>query len=279
MYICKSRFLTRGEVWYDDEPGDTRSVDWILYQQRSRPVPGAQRIYFYNYYVDLTQSTGQLSEQLNKDTAYKIRRARDRDQIICECCDPRDPAVLDRFEKMYNPFAATKGLSRLDRAQMDSMAAAGVLDLSVARDAHGNALVYHANYRDHRRATQMHSPSIYWKLPGSAARNLIGRANRYLMWSDMLRYKEQGLKCFDFGGWYSGTTDQALLKINEFKKGFGGQVMREYICEQILTLKGWAVINTARLLKRAKLLRSGPRTQAPHPPAVEVQQPAPAATT
>jgi hypothetical protein len=274
MYICRSRFLTRGEVWYDDEPGDTASVDWILFQQRSNPFPGSRWKYFYNYFVDLTQSTGQLTEQLNKDTAYKIRRARDRDQITCECCDPRDPAVLDIFEEMYNPFAATKGLSRLDRAQTESMAAAGVLDLSVAKDSQGNALVYHANYRGRHRATQMQSPSLYWKLPGSAARNLIGRANRYLIWNDMLRYKEQGLRCFDFGGWYAGTTDQTLLKINEFKKGFGGQVVREYVCQQILTLKGWGVLNTARLLKRVKLFPSSSTAPVAQPPPVEIQQPA-----
>jgi len=274
MYICKSRFLTRGEVWYDGEPSDTCSVDWILFQQRSSPFPGSSWKYFYNYFVDLTQSTGQLTEQLNKDTAYKIRRARDRDQITCECCDPRDPAVLNRFEEMYNPFAATKGLSRLDREQMNGMAAAGVLDLSVARDSQGNALVWHANYRNHRRATQMHSPSFYWKLSGSAERNLIGRANRYLIWNDMLRYKEQGLRCFDFGGWYEGATDQALLKINEFKKGFGGQVVREYVCQQILTLKGWAVLNTARLLKRVKLFPSSSTALVEQPPPVEIQQPA-----
>jgi hypothetical protein len=259
MYLCKSRYLTRGEVWYDDQPADTRSVDWLLFRHRSSPFPGSTWKYFYNYVVDLTRTTEQLSEQLNKDTAYKIRRARDRDRIICGCCDPSNPAVLDRFEAMYNPFAATKGLSPLDRAQTESMAAAGALDLSFARDAQGNVLVYHANYFDHRRATQLHSPSLYWKLSDSAARNLIGRANRYLFWNDMLRYKEQGLKCFDFGGWYPGTTNQALLKINEFKSGFGGQVVREYVCERILTLQGWVVLNTAKLLKQAKLFPSLPK--------------------
>jgi hypothetical protein len=273
MYICQSRFLTRAEVWYDDEPGDVRSADCIRFQQRSSPYPGSGWKYFHNYVVDLTQSVEQLTEQLNKDTAYKIRRARERDQIVCECCNPQDPEVLERFEAIYNPFAATKGLSCLDRAQLDSMAVAGVLDLSVARDSRGNLLVWHANHRDHRRATQMHSPSVYWKLPGSAARNLVGRANRYLMWSDMLRYKEQGLKCFDFGGWYDGTTDQALLGINEFKRGFGGQVVREYECQQILSLKGWVVLNVAKLLKRIKLLPSRPKTQAPAARPVEAQGP------
>jgi len=278
MYTCKSRYLTRGEVWYDDEPGDTRSVDWILFRHRSNPFPGARSKQTCNYFVDLTQSVERLMDQLNKDTAYKIRRARDRDKITCDSCNPRDPAVLDRFEEMYNPFAAAKGLSRLDRVQLDSMAAAGVLDLSVARDAQGHVLVWHANHRDHRRASQSFSASLHRQLDSSAARNLIGRANRHLIWSDLLRYKEQGLQCFDFAGWYPGTTDQALLKINEFKRGFGGQVVREYQCEQILTRKAWVVLNSARLLKRAKLLRSAPKPQAPRSPAVEVQQPVPAAS-
>ena len=274
MYICKSRFLNRAEVWYDDEPGDASSVDWILFQQRSSPAPGARWKYFYNYFVDLTQSIEQLTEQLNKDTAYKIRRARERDQIVCESCDPRDPVALDRFEEMYNPFAAVKGLSHLDRGRINAMAAAGVLDLSVARDSQGNALVWHANHRDPRRASQTFSASHYWKFDDSAARNLIGRANRYLIWSDILRYKEQGLKCFDFGGWYPGTTDAALLRINEFKKGFGGEVRREYECEQIVSLKGWVVLNTARLLERVKRLRSRPNTPAEQSPPAETQQPA-----
>lgn len=245
MYICKSRFLTRGEVWFDDEPGDTRSVDWILYQQRSRPVPGARSRNFYTYVVDLTRSAEELRAQLNADTAYKIRRARERDKIVCETCDL---VFLDQFEEMYNAFAATKELRPLDRGLVDSMATAGVLDLSVAKDPQGNALVYHANYHDGRRAREMYLPSLFRNLSDSAARNMIGRANRYLTWSNMLRYKDQGLTCYDFGGWYPGTTNQALLKINEFKRGFGGQVLREYECEQILTFKGWLVLNVAKLV-------------------------------
>jgi hypothetical protein len=276
MYLCQSRHLTRAEVWYDDKPGEVRSADWILFQQRSSPFPGSRWKYFDNCLIDLTQSVEQLTAGLTKDTAYKIRRAADRDRIVCAGCDPRDPEVLDRFEEMYNPFAAAKGLSRLDRAQLDSMAAAGVLDLSVARDAQGNVLVWHANHRDRRRASQTFSASHRWQLDSSVARNLVGRANRLLIWSDVLRYKEQGLECFDFAGWYSGTTDQALLNINEFKRGFGGHVVREYQCERILTFKGWAVLNTARLLKRAKLLSSRANAPVAPPPSLETRQPAPA---
>ena len=174
---------------------------------------------------------------------------------------------------MYNPFAALKGLLPLERARIDGMASAGALDLSVVKDSQGNVLVYHANYRTQHRATELYLPSLYRKLSDSAARNAIGRANRYLIWSDMLRYKEQGLKYFDFGGWYPGTADPALLKINEFKRGFGGQVVRTYQCEQILTLKGWLVLRVARLLKQAKLFPSGSRKPAAHSPPTAVRDP------
>jgi len=272
MYICESRFLTRGEVWFDEEPGDTRSVDWIIYYQRSHPVRGARCRDYYSYVIDLTQPVEQLLANLNSDTGHKIRRARERDKILCDCCDSTDPRVLDRFEEMYNEFAAVKGLGPLNRVQMDSMAAVGALDLSVAKDPQGNALVYHANYRDQSRARSLHLPSLYRKLSESATRNLISRANRYLTWSDILRYKEQGLKCFDFGGWYPGTTDQARLNINEFKKGFGGQIVREYECEQILTPKGWVVLHVAKLL--AKLFPFSPNKPTVSVPPAPVQDPA-----
>jgi hypothetical protein len=261
MIIYKSRFLTRGDVWFDNEPGDTRSVDWILYHQRSRPVPGAKTSFFYTYIVDLTQSPEQLLANMNKDNAYKIRRARERDKIVCESCDPRDPAVMDHFEQMNNAFAAMTGRMPLNRAQTESLAAAGALDLSVAKDPQGKVLVYHSDYRDDCRARALHLPRLYRKDSSSAERNYIGRANRYLTWSNILRYKEQGLKWFDFGGWHQGN-DPELLKVNDFKRGFGGEIVREYQCDQILTLKGWVVLHAASLLARVKLSPSLPKRPA-----------------
>ncbi len=252
MITYRSRFLTRGEVWFDNEPdGTVRALDWLLYHQCARPLPGAQSRPFYSFVIDLTQSREELESRLQKDTAYKIRRARERDKIVCEGCDPSDPAVMAQFEQMYNSFATFKGLAPLDRARVGGLAGAGFFDLSVTRDAQGNPLVYHGNYRDPRRAAGLMLPSLYRAHSDSATRNFIGRANRYLTWSDILRYKDQGLRLFDFGGWYRGT-DPGMLKINDFKKGFGGQVVREYDCERILSLRGWLVLTLATVLTRAK---------------------------
>src|SRR5436190_9713820 len=147
MIIYKSRFLTRAEVWFDHQPTETANrVDWILYHQRSRPVAGAKSRGFYTLLIDLSQSEEQLLAELTEETAYKIRRARERDKIICECCDPRDQAVMSGFEHVYRTFAAMKGLPTLNRARLNSLADAGVLDMSAAKDPQGNVLVYHANY-------------------------------------------------------------------------------------------------------------------------------------
>lgn len=255
--VYRSRFLTCEEVWFDHESDDACSVDWILRHQRSAPVPGARTRCFYSYVIDLTQSCEQLLANMSPHTTYKIRRARERDKIICENCDPRDPAVVDQFERTYNTFAAMKGLAPLVRARTESLAAAGVLDLSVAKDPQGNVLVYHANYRDHQRASGLELASRHRSLSDSVERSLAGRANHYLTWSEILRYKEQGLKYFDFGGWYHGT-DPVMRRVNDFKRGFGGQILREYQCEQILTLKGWVVLHAGRLLEWMKLYSSRP---------------------
>jgi hypothetical protein len=139
---------------------------------------------------------------------------------------------------------------------MESLATAGALDISSAKDANGNVLVYHAYYRDSRRASQLELPSLYRSFTDSARRNFCGRANRYLTWKNVLRYRALGLKSFDFGGWHLGG-DPDLLNINEFKRGFGGKIVREYQCEQFLTLKGRIVLGVATLLERAKAHHRG----------------------
>jgi len=219
-------------------------------------VPGARWRYSHTYMIDLTRSVEELWSRLSHETAYKIRRARDRDQVTCEVLDPNDPVVIDRFERAYNEFAVTKALPSLDRRRLEGMARAGALDLTRIKDGQGNSIALHANYRNQYRASGVYLPAVYRKCSDSSVRNAMGRANRYATWRDILHYKEQGLQVFDFGGWYMGTNSE-MLKINEFKRGFGGEVVREYKCEQVLTQKGRIVLAFANLLNRARAFANG----------------------
>ena len=261
MHIYKSRFLVRGEVWYDHEPDQT-PVDWILYRQRSRPVPRARCKNFYTIVLDLRESSEALLGAMSKSALYKIRRAGARDRVQCECQGRAGLEELDSFAQTYAVFAAIKGLEPLDRPLLTQLAKDGRLEVSVVKDALGKALVHHVYYRDDRRSCMMHSVSLHEMLADSGARNAMGRANRFLFWQDILRHKAQGLETFDFGGWYPGQADQALLDINRFKEEFGGRIALEYNCQQMRSLKARIVLGAAAILTRgqrisAQLRRAG----------------------
>ena len=139
MHLIKSRFLVRGEVWFDHEPDQT-PVDWILYRQRSRAVPGARCKVFSTMLLDLNQGPEILRQQMSKSTAYGIRRACDKDKIICQCLNPVSHEMLDSFEETYKGFAAIKGLPPLDRPFLDQLAKDSCLELSFATWADGPAI-------------------------------------------------------------------------------------------------------------------------------------------
>lgn len=90
-------------------------------------------------------------------------------------------------------------------------------------------------------------------------RNLIGRANRFHHWQDMLRFKQAGIRVYDFGGWYQGTTDTEKLGINRFKAEFGGTVVTNYNCKLLLTAKSRWLVNAGKWFERAMQPRNGAR--------------------
>jgi len=251
MHIFQSRFLRRGEVWFDEKP-DQAPVDWIYYRQCPSPVSGAGCKYFYTLLVELEDSPDALLKSFNKSIRYNINRASARDKFVCENTSHITDDMLTSFGEVYKPFATQKGLGALDRARLGQLAKEGCLHLSIVRDREGMALVQHVYYRGTKRSSLMHSVSVHYSKADSLERNAVGRANCLLTWCDMLRLREEGLKHFDFGGWYSEHKDQARLNINRFKEGFGGKIVREHNCEQILTLKARLILTIAKVLDRIK---------------------------
>ena len=68
MIIYHSRFLTRGEVWFDNEV-TSEPVDWIIFRQRSRPAAKGKWRPFYTRVIDLTQPAEALMAQMDGFTA------------------------------------------------------------------------------------------------------------------------------------------------------------------------------------------------------------------
>jgi lipid II:glycine glycyltransferase (peptidoglycan interpeptide bridge formation enzyme) len=102
------------------------------------------------------------------------------------------------------------------------------------------------------RARMHQSSSHFRSSDDSELRRLIGRANRYLQWDDILYFKNMGLDYYDFGGWYGGGSDTEKLAINQFKESFGGEKQKEFTYMAPLTLRGRIAVFLWQLVKRQK---------------------------
>jgi hypothetical protein len=255
MFVYHSRFLRRGEVWFDNEPTGER-VDWIFYRNRSKPPRRAKSRPFYNRLIDLSKTSEQLLSEMESRTVAKIEAAGNEDKISCEWKTITNATQLEEVEGMWNQsIDAKRRWGKFNGEWLGEMIRASALELSVAREPSGALVVSGCLFRDKYRVQQLMIVSPPQTAPTPAVRARTNRASCYLLWNTLVRLKEQGVRHFDFGGWYPGTEDIQLLGSNAFKKSFGGEVICEYECEQIVSLKGWAMLTAARLMERAREFR------------------------
>jgi hypothetical protein len=235
----RRRFVVRGEDWFEaalPAPGvDVHEVFHV-----GAPIPGYRCVEFFTLLFDLRATADELFAAVRPEARRQIRRCTESAEIVYDHFFPCGPDPLERFFAAYDELAAIKGLAALDHELVQLYAENGTLDLSLVRKTDGSVLAWHANYRTPERARQLHSIAFF--RGDKAERNLVGRAHRYHTWMDILRFKESGTPVFDLGGWYHGTADEELLKINAFKEEFGGRVVCQFICERGVSVRGKAYI-------------------------------------
>jgi hypothetical protein len=178
--------------------------------------------------IDLTSDLDSIFGDFTKGTRYEINRASERDGIEASTPHPPEGTELSEFIDYYDQFALSKGVARIQREQFLALANSGKIAVSNARSADGSVLAAHAYLVTPARARLTHSASLFRSEESSGARAQVGRANRFLHWSDLSAFRTMGLRCYDFGGWYEGSRDAALLNINAFKREFGGRVIKEW---------------------------------------------------
>ena len=182
-------------------------------------VPGYARHIKYTKFIDLGQEESALNARCKKDVIYEHRRAH-REGVRLEVS--RD--IAD-FAEFYNGFAESKGLPEVSAAKISEYGKHCLIMKAVAA---GNALVMNCFLADPvaGRAHMMYSASQFRSLEGANARQLVGRANRFLHLEAIKYFKAEGYRCYDLGGYALGTTDAALLRINKFKDEFGGTLVQ-----------------------------------------------------
>ncbi len=257
----KKRGLRMAEQWLDEPLLHPTGCDVLLLHQYSRAPKGAFSSPFTTLVVDLTQSEEALLQGLNRDTKYKVRRAETKDEVVCVL----EPVVTDevclRLKAFYDQFAAAKGVAQIPVDELLARGRAGALRISRA-EYRGETVVWHAHAGTNERATLLYSASHFRQLDDNDTKAAVGRANRLLHWKDMLAFRAEGLKVYDFGGWYAGNEDQALLSINQFKEGFGGVRADQVNGAIALSWRGWVFLRLRQALSPAQRKRLKQRLSA-----------------
>jgi hypothetical protein len=232
-----SKFISVKEVWLDEEPEEVHDVDVLHYFQWTNPIRGIQCNEFHSILLDLTKDQDEIWKSIKKNTRYEIRRA-EKDQLVYKFWETSTSDIINEFSNFYEEFALQKGLPMIPRPRLRNLMDAGKLDISRIKTKDGASLVWHAYYRSKTYSCLLYSASLFRSSTNTSYRNMLGRANRYHHWQDIVRFKNLGISIYDFGGWYGGNKDQEKLGINKFKEEFGEEVITKFNCVHGITMKG-----------------------------------------
>lgn len=237
---CLGGWIRTRELWFDEPLSDLTGIDIVHCRQRSQAISEQRWLYFYTILIDLSRSPEELFLGLGKSTANGVRRARDAEAMTCLMLASPSTAEIYAFADFHDDANARIGLPPVNREELEQLRQAGLLVLSCVQSRDGVPLAWHSYvcHRLQQRARCLHSATSSHSIEVSAQRNLIGRANRLLHYQDMLAFRAEGIRTYDFGGWYAGTEDAKRLNINRFKEGFGGKIVCGFDCEEPLTWKG-----------------------------------------
>jgi hypothetical protein len=180
---------------------------------------GYYREAFYTKVIDISAPISVFESAFDQKTNYEIRRA------IKDGVTTGVEPNLRRFTRFYNLFAQTKQLSPLT-SNFNSYQPC----LVITKATFGQEdIVMHAYITDSNlgKVRLLHSASLFRNEHSSQLKAVIGRANRLLHLKDMCFFKDQGFKTYDLGGYAHDTSNDVLIRINQFKDSFGGVLIQE----------------------------------------------------
>jgi lipid II:glycine glycyltransferase (peptidoglycan interpeptide bridge formation enzyme) len=261
--ILSTRSSVRiADLYFNEQPADGLKVDVVRFNQSPARIPGAICTPFPTIVLDLSQSPEEMLAKMKSHTRYKIRRAEEKDDLTYVFSDNGDPNIVRTFSEHLDTCAALKNLPLVSRERLAILAGNHALDVSFIRDNSGAIIAASSFILTPSRVRGLYAGASYRAAHDPSRRTMIGRANRYLYWRDILRFRDNKIRTFDFGGYYTGAQDEEKLRVNGFKDEFGGVVINEFNCEKPITLKGklavWYLHRRERHLwkKRAAAARS-----------------------
>ncbi len=208
-------------------------VDGVIrYHQAEKPI-GMQPERFETLLSDLKEDEETILSHYSKNCRYEVRRA-PKEGVVCavKCGKEITEQDIVAFTDFFEQFWASKGISYQEkekcRAMMRLYAAAGAMAVTTASIA-DKLLVYHTYILDEKRV-RLYQSASWFRTDESVTTKIIGFANRYLHYQDMLYFKKLGKRQYDWGG--AGKAED-VENITKFKESFGGTPAVFYNGEEV----------------------------------------------
>lgn len=204
---------------------------------------------FYTLNIDLENDLKTIWKNINKNYRYEIRRAENKDNIIENIIENPTIEELKSFISFFNKFANFRSLRNANKKKLSLLNSQKQLKIAYVFSDLGkkNILSAHCYIDDNKRIRLYHSASnIDYKLKD---KNLVARANKFLHWKAISRFKDMGYKTYDFGGI---SQIKKLNGIDKFKFQFHGEIITEYNNLIPISFKGKILIFILKAIKKFK---------------------------
>ena len=232
------RAIVRTRVEFFAVPAQVSGTDVLKLSDLPAPFPGVLNEHRPTILIDLSASEDELWNGVVARTRKVIRQAV-RDGIVIERVPEMTEAVWRDFLAAHAKLWSRKhNAGALGIGQIGEFIAQGRFVLSVSREPQGSILSWHGYLRAPDRVRLLSTISDMDPMRDTHWNNLVGRAHRLHHWRDMLAFKAEGVRTYDFGGVYRGSEDQEQLNIARFKQLFGGTFADTYDAVVPLTVKG-----------------------------------------
>ncbi len=217
-----------GHLWFSEQlPKENKPV--ILYQhgcKKEIKEHGCKCSIQHTLITDLTLSEEELYQKIRKNYRYEIRRA--EKEGVCLCAYnaaemQKKPELIKRFAETYEQMYADKNMKvHFNKKLVEAYMQKNGICFTVAF-YQNEPLVFHSYIIDETQVRFFYSASPFREQKELA--NVIARMNKALHWYDLKKFKEMGIKIYDWGGVANPENPNG---IDEFKMGFGGEHRRYY---------------------------------------------------
>lgn len=215
LYRYPGKIFKKYWYWFT-APSDKLTGDLVnVFSYEDVSVAGFKKKVAPTTLIDLSRSQEELWEAMRKRYVREQIEKGKRNGIVVNQTDD-----WHIFKPIYLEFRKGKKLVDDDPRVFEHMhvVSAYYNGAPIA----GGAFVFD---RDHARAYAL--ASLRFNEDGKM-REIVGQANRMVVWETMLWAKAKGIKTFDLGGIAPDSTDPQDKSLLEFKEAFGGERVNAY---------------------------------------------------